>query len=437
MNLQEQFITARNGNFFLGKEKIILRGFGLGSWMNIEHFMIGIPGTERMIRKAFEEVYGKEKAEKFFDNFINNFFTEDDASFLKTLGINCLRLALNYRRFEDDSKPGLYIEKSFKVIDRVIKICKKNNIRVILDMHTVPGGQNPDWHSDNDTGVVLFWRDKSLRDRTISLWKEFALRYKKETGVIGYDLVNEPCLVDDIDGFNDFFLRVCEEILKIDSNHLLFLEGDNWATDFSIFRSLAGKNRAISFHFYPGHHVDIEENSKSRKKKIHEYIKRFTDIRDKTGMALWCGETGSRLSKDMITKQKALIEDCLDVLEKEEISWTIWAYKDAQAMSMVFPKNSTLWMKFKKELGLSDIIKNDRKIADSILNELKIKDPLKYIVSFRILALLNFIHVEKILKPLLKKTPWKTVSKFPLSFLFKNCEFWQKIAVLIKKYTFK
>jgi len=48
-----------------GKE-IILRGAGLGGWMNMENFITGYPGCEFQIRAALAKTIGKEKSEFFF-----------------------------------------------------------------------------------------------------------------------------------------------------------------------------------------------------------------------------------------------------------------------------------------------------------------------------------------------------------------------------------
>jgi len=38
------------------------------------------------------EVMGKEKYDFFFEKFIEYFFTPEDATFLKSLGLNCVRI---------------------------------------------------------------------------------------------------------------------------------------------------------------------------------------------------------------------------------------------------------------------------------------------------------------------------------------------------------
>jgi aryl-phospho-beta-D-glucosidase BglC (GH1 family) len=82
----------------------------------------GYPGHESQHRAAFAKVLGKEKAEFFFDKFLEYFFQEEDAKFFASLGLNCIRIPFNYRHFEDDMNPRVLKESGFKHLDRVIEL---------------------------------------------------------------------------------------------------------------------------------------------------------------------------------------------------------------------------------------------------------------------------------------------------------------------------
>ena len=84
---------------------VLLRGFGLGGWMNMENFITGYPGTESQHRRALRRTMGDAAYEAYFERFLEVFFTDDDAAFLKSLGLNSLRIPFNYRHFEDDDAP--------------------------------------------------------------------------------------------------------------------------------------------------------------------------------------------------------------------------------------------------------------------------------------------------------------------------------------------
>jgi aryl-phospho-beta-D-glucosidase BglC (GH1 family) len=110
----------------------------------VENFITGYPGREYQIREALAEVLGAEKAQYFFDRFLYYFFTESDAKFYKQLGLNCIRIAFNYRHFEDDMNPMVMKPDGFKWLDRVVNLCAEQGIYTILDLHTVPGGMQWD-----------------------------------------------------------------------------------------------------------------------------------------------------------------------------------------------------------------------------------------------------------------------------------------------------
>src|SRR3954452_23545189 len=88
----------------------------------MENFITGYPGHESQHRAAMLSVLGKEKYEYFFDKFLEYFFTDADAKFFASLGLNCIRLPFNYRHFEDDMNPRVLKESGFKHLDRVIDL---------------------------------------------------------------------------------------------------------------------------------------------------------------------------------------------------------------------------------------------------------------------------------------------------------------------------
>src|SRR5881296_69956 len=97
------FLTVRGSEIVnQDGEIVVLRGFGLGGWMNMENFITGYPANEEAMREALYSVLGEERYDRFFDRFLEDFFSEDDAAFIHSLGLNLLRLPVNYRHFEDD-----------------------------------------------------------------------------------------------------------------------------------------------------------------------------------------------------------------------------------------------------------------------------------------------------------------------------------------------
>ena len=67
---------------------VTLQGTGLGGWMNMENFITGFPATETAFRQVVYRALGEEKAHFLFDRYLNYFFTEEDARFILSLGLN-------------------------------------------------------------------------------------------------------------------------------------------------------------------------------------------------------------------------------------------------------------------------------------------------------------------------------------------------------------
>src|SRR5450759_2913535 len=138
-------------------ETVILAGVGLGGWMNMENFITGYPGTEHLQRQALRSAMGTQTYERFFETFYVDFFDEADAAHLASLGLNSVRIPVNYRHFEDDDRPFELKEEGFARLDRVVTLLARHGIYSILDLHALPGYQNQHWHSDNPTHLAMFW----------------------------------------------------------------------------------------------------------------------------------------------------------------------------------------------------------------------------------------------------------------------------------------
>ncbi len=447
--MNSTFIKVDGPNFVLNGKKIIFRGFGIGNWLNIEHFMIGLPGSESQLRKALEQAYGLKKASEFWEKYYIYYLNEKDFQFLKAIGVNSIRLSFNYRHFESDLKPYSYNPNGFQQFDRILKLCEKYKIYAILDLHAAPGGQNPDWHSDNAIGEAIFWEHQDFQNRVIELWKHIARYYCSNPWIAAYDLMNEPCYYEPKGKIIDqFYHKLAKEIRKVDKNHIFFIEGDFYGHFFTNFTSYDDPNVAYSFHFYPSIFSDnIEMTSEERRteqlKKIYKAI--FGDgeinfVKNELQRPLWCGETGISLKRGHIKFYESLLRDTIEIFEKNGISWSIWAYKDARSMGCLHPKTDSPWMRFsitasgdwrfneefQKYLISNEVLKN--------MNLTHLPTSLQRKLNFRLLANNQLVLCNRY-KDIFNKIPVEELMTYPESFLFENCDQWSGIIDIVKAYT--
>src|SRR5438093_197979 len=86
-------------------QPVRLRGVNIGGWLNMENFITGYAANESAMRAAMRAVLGPERAELFFEHLLSAFYADADVAFLASLGLNCVRIPVNYRHLESDARP--------------------------------------------------------------------------------------------------------------------------------------------------------------------------------------------------------------------------------------------------------------------------------------------------------------------------------------------
>ena len=320
----------------------------------MENFIIGYPGHESSIRAALLEVMGPENYEYFFDRWLYYFFTEADALLFKSLGLNAIRIPFNYRHFEDDMNPRVLKESGFKHLDRVIDVCAKHGIYTILDMHTLPGGQSPGWHADNTTSYAAFWDYKDHQDRTVWLWEQLAHRYKDNTWIAGYNPINEPCDSKQT-RLPAYYARLEKAIRAIDPNHILWLDGNTFATEWTGFTEVL-PNCVYSIHDYSAMGFPSGRpygGTDADKKELEDQYRRNTEFQRKHNAPVWNGEFGpvyanpryDSNAEETNAKRYELVKYQLQIYHKEQIPWSIWLWKDVGLQGMVYTSPDSPWNK--------------------------------------------------------------------------------------------
>ena len=309
----------------------------------MENFVTGFPGHETPMREAMLKVLGPERYEFFFDRLLYWFFTEEDARFLRSLGLNCVRLPFNYRHFEDDMNPRVLKAGGFKHLDRVVELCAKEGIYSILDMHTVPGGQSGGWHADNPAVHASFWDHKDFQDRTVWLWEEIAMRFKDNPWVAGYNPINEPADPEH-HRLPQFYSRLDKAIRAIDPRHILWLDGNTFATEWREFIEIP--NAVYSIHDYSTMGFPTGEPYKGTREQNEllkaQYLRKAKFQLDR-GLPIWNGEFGPvyadpRSDPDAADVNQArynLLGQQLRLYDEQAIPWHIWLYKDIGLQGMV------------------------------------------------------------------------------------------------------
>jgi hypothetical protein len=213
--------------------------------------------------------------------------------------------------FTDDLYMGER-NSGFKYFDRIIEWCREENLYVLLDMHCGPGGQTGD-NIDDSYGYPYLFSSQSSQDLLSEIWVRIATKYKSDPILIGYDLLNEPIahyFKDDLDVLNHslflIYKRVVADIREVDPDHIIFLNGSEWAGNFDVFEEIIDDNIVYEFHKY---WFPVNQ----------EAIQFYVDFREEHQVPIYIGETGENNDE--------WVEDFRVLLDKNEIGWCFWPYK--------------------------------------------------------------------------------------------------------------
>ena len=320
-----------------GGEPVRLKGVNVGGWLNMENFITGYAGNESMMRAAVRDVLGPDNYELFFDRLLSAFYADADAAFLASLGLNCVRIPLNYRHLESDAAPFQVIEDGFRHLDRAIAAGAAHEVYSLIDLHALPGWQNHHWHSDNPTHRALFWEHPHFQDRVVHLWEAIADRYKGNAWVAGYNLINEPA--DESRAVvGPFYTRLAAAVRAVDPDHMLFLDGNTYSTEFDVFEEPL-ENAVYTLHDYVpaglGRAADYDREAAEQKfLQRSEYARR-------TGTPIYVGEFSPIYTGDpeIDALRRQILDDQLERYRRHAAGFATWMYKDLgrQGLTCVRP----------------------------------------------------------------------------------------------------
>lgn len=261
---------------------IVLSGVNLGNYLLIEPWMTGftVDGTtvtdDWNIRTRLINRFGAVQAKALLKTYQDAYITEWDLDNLMRSGVNLIRLPIYYRDIREvNETTGAWAAGSsydFSNLDRVIQMCEDRGIYVLLDLHGAPGHQSKEFHSGRISAETpsqgyyhqLFNPSNSVyRTRTTELWKAIATRYRTNTTVMGYDLLNEPFGAIDpyyypvkqngITALWNLYSQIYTAIRSIDTKHIIVMEAIPSDKDWDTLPNPSSRswtNVVYQFHYY-------------------------------------------------------------------------------------------------------------------------------------------------------------------------------------------
>lgn len=166
-----------------------MKGVNLGGWLVLEKWICGDPFAKTSAEdtgELYEQLPWEEittRLKRHWDSFIQ----KSDLEWIACSGCDLVRLPVPYTMFGDILNQAGCVE----YVDRLFGWAEEYGLKVLLDLHTVPGGQNG-LDNSGTTGLCTWHFDPAKVEWTLTLLERIARRYCGSRALFGIELLNEP-----------------------------------------------------------------------------------------------------------------------------------------------------------------------------------------------------------------------------------------------------
>lgn len=235
------------------------------------------------------------------------------------------------------AKYDTWLNGKLKELDTVLIACKQYGIKVVIDLHSIPGGRD-------NSGTKIFY-DKQYNDHFIAIWQTIAHRYIGNQTVWGFDLMNEPIQNNPPSEDMDYIqtqIRASEAIRNIDKKTPIIFEVDDWdsATRFISLSPIPVSNVIYEVHMYqPGtftHQGVINNNTNIiypgfingnyyDKNTLKGILQPVRDFQLRYHVPIYVGEFSAIRWAPGAAQY---LNDCIGIFEEYGWNWTYHAFRE-------------------------------------------------------------------------------------------------------------
>ena len=178
---------------------------------------------------------------------------------LKNYHVNFIRYPINWVDADVSSVDQFYSWLDNELsnnVDPIIAHAKAIGARVLIDLHNPPGGYTDRARKPQFRLFVEKYdtHGKSWQDAFIEVWRRISTRYAGESGVWGYELLNEPADTKVISGvlnWPDLAKSTIAAVTAIDPLHMIVVNPTFGRINrLNTMKDLVGPKVAVSVLFY-------------------------------------------------------------------------------------------------------------------------------------------------------------------------------------------
>jgi endoglucanase len=244
-------------------------------------------------------------------------------------------------------------KKATRRIENLVRMAHKYNLHVSLNLHRAPGFcVNAGFHEPYN-----LWKDSEALEDFCFHWKFWAKRFKKASrDKISFDLLNEPCMREDMNDqhskrgpvpgelYRNLVEAAVEAIRGENPDHLIIADGNNVGqdvipeiVDLDVAQSCRGYNPAIISHYKaPWVFKDTENLTEPKwpgqvgdqylsREMLEQFYRPWIELM-RQGVGVHCGECGC-WNKTPHEVFLAWFGDLLSILSEIGIGFALWEFR--------------------------------------------------------------------------------------------------------------
>jgi glucan 1,3-beta-glucosidase len=326
-----------------------LRGVNLGGWLVLEKWITPslFAGLQATDETSYCVELGEVEATRRLHQHWHTFITRDDFGWLKSAGINAVRLPVGHwlfgkdypyhRSYQEARYP--FVEGGLAIVDKVFEWAGEFGLRVVLDLHAAPGCQN-----GFDNGGILdvceWHTSEEYIEHSLAMLERLAERYGDHPTLHGIETLNEPRWDIPTDLLKRFNLEAYQRIRRHcppERVTVVFHDG------FRSFREFAGflqepefRNVALDIHRYQcfmDYDTSLDIFGHIRKSAV-DWRDEADEIIRESGYQVYCGEWSLGLDLKMVSLwAEGPFNHALEEMDLFQMSAAYRGYASAQVLT--------------------------------------------------------------------------------------------------------
>ncbi|KAJ8561419.1 hypothetical protein K7X08_027609 [Anisodus acutangulus] len=283
--------------------------------------------------------YGPIMASQVMREHWRTFIVEEDFSFIKSNGLNAVRIPVGWWIASDPTPPKPYVGGSLNALDNAFLWARTYELKVIIDLHAAPGSQNPWEHSANRDGTIEWGKTDDIIQQTVEVIDFLTARYAKNPSLYAVELINEPLAPEvTLDMVKKYYQAGYNAVRKHSSTAYVVMSNRLSSDPTELLTFASGlKGSVIDVHYY-NFFSRIFDNSIFDNMSVQQNLEfvntnrsaELNTVTQSNGLLTFVGEWVAEWEVRDATKEdyQKFAQAQLEVFGRATFGWAYWTLKN-------------------------------------------------------------------------------------------------------------